>query len=46
MGNCNITVSFWDWDNNKRKVVDKIDVKYNEDPTAFEQIEDFINRNE
>ena len=45
MGNCNITVSYWDWDKNKRVVVDKIDVKYNEDPDTFKKIEDFINRN-
>ena len=31
MGNCNITVSYWDWDKNKRVVVDKIDVKYQRD---------------
>ena len=46
MGNCNITISYWDWDKNKRVVVDKLDVNYNEDPTAFEQIEEFIKRNE
>ena len=45
MCNCNITVSYWDWDKNKRVVVDKIDIKYNEDPNTFEKIEDFINRN-
>jgi hypothetical protein len=45
MGNCNITVSYWDWDKNKRVVVDMIDVKYNEDPDTFKNIEDFINRN-
>lgn len=45
MGNCNITVSYWDWDKNKRVVTDKIDIKYNEDPDTFEKIEDFIERN-
>lgn len=45
MGNCNITVSYWDWDKNKRVVTDKIDIKYNEDPNTFEKIEDFIARN-
>lgn len=37
MGNCNITVSYWDWDKNKRVVIDKIDIKYNEDPNTFEK---------
>ena len=45
MGNCNITVSYWDWDKNKRVVTDKIDIKYNEDPNVFEKISDFIARN-
>ena len=45
MGNCNITVSYWDWDKNKRVVTDKIDIKYNEDPKTFEKIEEFIARN-
>ena len=45
MGNCNITVSYWDWDKNKRVVTDKIDIKYNEDPNVFKKIEDFIARN-
>lgn len=46
MGDCNITVSYWDWDKNKRVSVGKIDVKYNEDPDAFKKIEDFINEYE
>ena len=46
MGDCNITVSYWDWDKNERVVLNKIDVKYNEDPKAFEKIEDFIIKNE
>lgn len=45
MGNCNITVSYWDWDKNKRVVTDKIDIKYNKDQNVFEKIEDFIARN-
>lgn len=45
MGNCNITVSYWDWDKNKRVVTDKIDIQYNTDPNTFDKIEDFINRN-
>ena len=45
MGNCNITVSYWDWDKNKRVVTDKIDIQYNTDPDTFEKIEDFIDRN-
>lgn len=45
MGNCNITVSYWDWDKEKTVVVDNIDIKYNEDPDAFKKIEDFITRN-
>ena len=40
-----MTVSYWDWNKNKRVVVDKIYVKYNEDPDTFKKIEDFINRN-
>lgn len=45
MGKCKITLSYWDWDNNKRAVTDRIEVNYNEDPDAFKKIEEFLEKN-